>query len=212
MIRVRSRQFKQLKRWVIKHRVPLGITLGALVFVISYTTYMANKRLTVDQQSYQPLLGLIGQAESRGNYNAYFGNAGNKKVQFTTMTIQEVLAWQDSYVRQGSPSSAVGRYQFLNTTLAGLVKERAIDTTNRFDEAMQDSLAIALLERRGSEAYVNKELSKDEFAANLAKEWASLPRVTGEAPDKSYYDADGLNKALVQPKKVLDAVERISAK
>ena len=124
MIRVRSRQFKQLERWVIKHRVPLGITLGALVFVISYTTYMASKRLTVDQQSYQPLLGLIGQAESRGNYNAYFGNAGNKKVQFTTMTIQEVLAWQDSYVRQGSPSSAVGRHQFLNTTLAGLVRTR----------------------------------------------------------------------------------------
>ena len=199
-----------MKRWFYRRRVAIAVCCAA-VFIIGYTINMANKRLVVDQKTYEPLLGVIADAESHGNYNAYFGHGGNKKIKFTKMSVGEVMDWQKRYVAQGSPSSAVGRYQFINTTLAGLVRQLNIDKKQKFDEALQDRLAIALLERRGSEEYVNKEISKTDFAANLAMEWASLPKITGKSPENSYYQSDGLNKALVKPDKVLKAVDYIKA-
>lgn len=170
---------------------------------------MQNKRLVVDPASYKPLLQLIASAESKGNYNAYFGNANNKAVDFTNMSIAQVQQWQAEFIADGNPSSAVGRYQIVNTTLAGLVSRLGIDANQKFDAATQDQLAIALLERRGSEEYVNNQLTREQFAANLAKEWAALPKVVGENPTDSYYASDGLNKSLVEVHKVFQAIEPI---
>ena len=173
---------------------------------------MQNKRLIVDPATFAPLLQLIARAESQGNYNAYFGNVGNTAVDFRAMSIGEVMRWQKEYVQQGSPSSAVGRYQIIDTTLVGLVQELGVDRGQLFDETLQDKMAMALLERRGAEQYVNGELTRDEFAANLAKEWAGLPRVLGDNPAYSYYAGDGLNKALVGVDEVRKAIEPITAR
>lgn len=170
---------------------------------------MQNRRLTVDPATYAPLLHIVGKAESKNNYNAYFGNPGNKSIKFTDMSIAEVLKWQAEFVKQGNLSSAVGRYQIINTTLLGLVERLGIDQRQKFNEATQDRLAIALLERRGSEEYINESLTREEFAANLAKEWAGLPRAIGDRPGDSYYAGDGINKALVQVDEVLNAIARI---
>ena len=179
------------------------------MLLVGYTISMQSQKSHVDPTSYRPLLNLIAKAESRGNYNAYFGNASNTSIDFTSMTIAEVLNWQAEYIKKGSPSSAVGRYQILNTTLSGLVDQHNIDKNQRYDKKTQDELAIMLLERRGSIAYVNKDITQKEFAASIAKEWASLPKVNGENPEKSYYHSDGLNKSLVQVGEVLDAIEPI---
>lgn len=141
------------------------------------------------------LLTTIAKVESKNNYNAYFGNASNSSIRFTSMSIKEVLAWQRQFVEQGSPSSAVGRYQFIDSTLQGLVRELDIDQNMVFDEALQDRLAVALLERRGIRDYVENKISREAFAHNLSKEWAALPRAIGERPEQSYYAGDGLNKA-----------------
>lgn len=77
---------------------------------------------------------------------------------------------------------------------------------------MQDKLAIALLERRGAESFINKELTTEQFAASIAKEWAGLPKVIGENPSESYYASDGLNKSRVSIDDVKNAIEPISAK
>lgn len=172
---------------------------------------MDSRRLTANTESYKPLLHVIAEAESKGNYNAHFGNASNTSTRFTEMTIEEVLVWQASFVQQGNASSAVGRYQIIDTTLRSLVEQQGISAQQKFDEATQDQLAVALLERRGAEKYVNRELDRDEFAANLAMEWAALPRIVGPNPHASYYDGDGLNQSLVQPDKVLDAIGSIQA-
>lgn len=196
-----------------KQRFFIAIIL--LIFiagVLVYTTYMQDKRLEVDPASYTPLLTLIAKAESNNNYNAYFGNAANTEVQFTNMPISEVMAWQARYIQQGAASSAVGRYQIIDSTLAGLVRQLAIPVDQKFDTAMQDKLAIALLERRGSEKYINQELAPQEFAANLAREWAALPKVTGEKPEESFYASDGLNKSHVSVTEVLKAIEPIKPK
>jgi conjugal transfer mating pair stabilization protein TraG len=141
------------------------------------------------------LLNTIAKVESKYNYNAYFGNSNNTSIQFTSMTVNEVLAWQKQFVEQGSPSSAVGRYQFVDSTLQGLVRELKIDGNVKFDEALQDRLGVALLERRGIREYVDNKISREEFAHSLSKEWAALPKAIGENPEQSYYAADGLNKA-----------------
>lgn len=181
--------------------------MGAML----YAGYMANQQLTADPETYKPLLKLIGEVESNNNYNAHFGNASNTSIRFTDMTIAEVLAWQDTFVASGKPSSAVGRYQIINSTLRGLVEELRLDTSRKFDEQTQDLMAATLLKRRGVNQYVNNELSDQQFAANLAREWAALPRVLGDKPEASYYESDGLNVSRVKPDVVLQTIQLINA-
>lgn len=196
--------------WVRKQNKPTLIFAYLLVLIVLLYAYQMNtRRLSVDPTTYAPLIQLIGTAESNNNYNAHFGNASNSQIDFTNMTIDEVMKWQTDFVAGGSPSSAVGRYQILSTTLKSLVKELDIDTKQKFDPRMQDKLAIALFERRGSIDYVNKQLSKEAFAANLAKEWAALPKVVGSNPTSSYYDGDGLNKSRTTIDEVLTTIHAI---
>ncbi len=163
----------------------------------------------IDPTSYKPLLDTIAKGESNGNYNAYFGRVGNADVRFTSMTVAEVMHWQQEYVEKGAASNAVGRYQFMGTTLAGLVKQLGINTQLKFDEALQDRLAIALIERRGSLSYIQQKITREQFAANLAMEWAALPRIIGENPNESYYAGDGLNHARISSDEVLGAIDKL---
>ena len=105
------------------------------------------------------LLNTIAKVESKYNYNAYFGNPNNTSIKFTSMSVSEVVAWQKRFVEAGNPSSAVGRYQFMDTTLQGLVRELKIDKNAKFDETLQDRLAARLLERRGVREYVDKKIT-----------------------------------------------------
>jgi conjugal transfer mating pair stabilization protein TraG len=153
-----------------------------------------TKPKTVDSSR---LLETVAKGESNGNYNAYYGKADNTEIEFTSMSVKEVMAWQKNYLKKGSRSSAVGKYQFLRTTLDGLVKEQKISKDAKFDKNLQDRLAVALLERRGLNEYMHGKITRDEFAHNLSKEWAALPKVIGKNPDASYYEGDGLNKVRV---------------
>lgn len=165
------------------------LAVVGLVSLILITMQETQKIHTAD------LLNTIAKVESKNNYNAYFGNSGNTSIQFTSMTVSEVLAWQKQFVERGNPSSAVGRYQFISSTLRGLVRELKIDENMKFNEPLQDKLAVALLERRGIREYVDDKISREEFAHRLSKEWAALPKAIGENPEQSYYAGDGLNKA-----------------
>jgi muramidase (phage lysozyme) len=208
--RLIKKQVRSFKRWRKNNAFKLTtLVVLSLAGLFAYAGYMADQRLAVNPESYKPLLSLIANAESNGNYNAYFGNTRNSEVDFTSMSIADVMKWQKDYVAQGSPSSAVGRYQIISGTLDGLVRELDIRPTQKFDEPTQDAMAIALLERRGSVEYVNEELTREQFAANLAKEWAALPKVVGDNPEQSYYAGDGLNKSRVAPDTVLQAIDPI---
>ena len=176
----------------------------------AYTIHTMNQQLPVDPNSTKPLLDLIAKAESKGNYNAYFGNASNTAITFTAMSVRDVMNWQQEFIADGNASSAVGRYQLISTTLAGLVQQLHVDVSQLFDETMQDRMAIALLERRGAIEYVNNQIDGRQFAAELAKEWAALPKMFGGNPEQSYYAGDGLNKALVNSGEVLRAIGAIS--
>ena len=143
---------------------------------------------------------VIAKHESGGNYNIAYGG---KQVNFTDMTINDVIAWQKNYTNSGSPSSAAGKYQIIRKTLTGLRDELGLSGNEKFDEAMQDKMAVALMEKRGYSDFLKGEIKEKDFMYNLSKEWASLPKdMSGE----SYYAGDGLNKALVSPEAVVAAL------
>ena len=207
-----TRRVRKVTRWLQKRPAVFWIGLVFAAALIAYTIGSMNQRLQVDPVSAKPLLDLIARVESKGNYNAYFGNAGNTSITFTEMSIADVLSWQEDFIAAGHPSSAVGRYQIISTTLKSLVQQLDIDTNQPFNETMQDKMAVALLERRGATEYVNNQIDERQFAAELAKEWAALPSVVGDRPEQSYYAGDGLNKALVGVDEILRAVNAVSAK
>lgn len=190
----------------MKKKFAAFVGASAFAIVITGLLHTTMQDTTINQEAYRPILEVVARGESGGNYNAYFGNGSNTKLRFTDMTIQEVMEWQADFVKQGSPSNAVGKYQIIGPTLSGLVRELKISMQERFDAEMQDRMAIALINRRGAEAFVKGRLSKEQFAANLSMEWASLPRVVGPNADESYYAGDGLNKAHIGRDEVLAAV------
>lgn len=180
------------------------ILAGLILFTVSQSPQ-------IEQSAYAPILTVIAKGESNGNYNAYFGQPQNADVRLTEMTLKNVIAWQRAYVDSGIKSSAAGRYQIIRPTLESLMKELKLSGDEKYDEAMQNRLAIALLERRGAYEYVYEDLSVERYAANLSQEWAALPKVVGENPTESYYAGDGLNKSRVSVDEVIRALKILKA-
>lgn len=148
------------------------------------------------------LLNLIGQGESGNNYNAVFGNAASE-VDLGQMTLEQVMEAQAKAVAAGSPSSAIGKYQILRQTHEQLRQELGLTGKEKYTPRLQDTMALALLQRRGYDKWKSGALSTAQFARRLSQEWAALPNPeTGN----SYYQGDGLNKARVSPKQVYAAL------
>jgi muramidase (phage lysozyme) len=135
------------------------------------------------------LLDFIGAKESNGNYNILVG--GKTEPNLTNMSISEVINYQDSMIRRGHESTAVGKYQIIKPTLKVLLNKKYASPSDKFSPEVQDKLAVGLLKGRGLDKYLSGKITKEEFADNLSKEWASLPYKTGA----SYYAGVGSNKS-----------------
>ena len=163
--------------------------------------------------SIQTLLDFIAKPESGGDYNIVWGRIEAKdrpRKMLVQMTIGEVLAWQDS-IDAAYQSEAAGKYQIMEDTLRGLYGEAGLKLTDMFDESGQDRLATQLLRRRGLDAYLAGKISDEAFANNLAREWASLPVVSGKKKGRSFYAGHGLNKSHVSVNAFLAAVRALAA-
>lgn len=194
----------KIRHQIDKRYISFGLVLIVIFLAALYSNAMTKQ---INPQAYNILLETIAKGESNGNYNAYFGRSANTSLKLTDMTIAEVLAWQTEFIKDGSPSNAVGRYQIIQPTLEGLVNEMNVKPHEKFNEELQDKMAITLMERRGAKDLVEEKLSKEEFAANLAKEWAALPQIIGENPSNSYYAGDGLNTSNIKIDTILNAVD-----
>ncbi len=158
--------------------------------------------------SVDTLLDFIAKPESGGNFNIVYG--GIKKqhrpnVPLTEMTIGEVLSWQDS-IDPLYRSEAAGAFQIMEDTLRTLHVEAGLPKSALFSEENQRKLATQLLKRRGLDKYLAGKMTPEAFANELAKEWASLPVVSGPKKGRSYYAGDGLNKSHVSVEAFLAAV------
>ncbi len=126
---------------------------------------------------YGAILDLIGKRESDsvGGYNAVnqggadgghtaLGYSGDyRKAPFnqsgkslTSMTVQEIMDKQyddgkmsDSQWKSGGKLHAVGRYQFIGSTLRSLVEQGVVSPNDQFSPATQNKLGIALVKQTG---------------------------------------------------------------
>lgn len=158
-----------------------------------------------------PLLDFIKKPESGGDYNivwARISKSDRPKKPLVTMTIKEVLDWQESIDKRYN-SEAAGAYQIMEDTLRPLPPFAGLLTSDLFNEKNQDKLATVLLKRRGLDTYLAGRMTAEDFANNLAKEWASLPVVTGAKKGRSFYDGDGLNKSHVSVDAFLKAIRSV---
>jgi muramidase (phage lysozyme) len=159
----------------------------------------------------KPLLDFIGNLESSG-YDTIFGGISRSDYpnqSLTQMTIQQVLNWQDS-IDDKYKSEAVGRYQFLEDTLRSIYSRVGLSPTDLFSPANQDKLAIYQFRVRGLDRYLAGSITAENFANNLAKEWASLPVVSGSGAGKSYYAGDSVgNKSLTGVSAFLNLVTEL---
>lgn len=145
---------------------------------------------TQGNSAVKSILDLLGNAEGTDRGRGYnevmgYGQFGNPSKNLTDMTISEVYSYQRDLVNNGAMSSAVGRYQFVNSTLKQTVNALGYNpNTTKFTPAVQDALATHQLERRGFSKYLSGDISQTDFMTNLSKEWASLPN---PATGQSYY-------------------------
>lgn len=174
---------------------------------------MTQTEQFIKQHNLGPLLTLIRKIETgrEDGYNVVYGGIRKKDrppKPLTTMTIKEVLDWQDSIDRY-YPSEAAGAYQIMEDTLRVFYQSAGLSSGDLFDKHGQDTMAIRLLYRRHLQKYLQNQMTSVEFANHLAKEWASFPVASGHRKGRSYYGGDGLNKSLVSVERVLDAVRQI---
>jgi muramidase (phage lysozyme) len=136
------------------------------------------------------LRSLIGQAESRKHgYDAVQHGAKRRPSKLPTqMTIAEIYDW---IARTPGQPHAIGRYQFIPTTLKELVNELGISKGERFTPRLQDRLADLLLADAGLSQLRAGEITRHAFMNNLARIWAGLPNSSG----KSHYHGYAGNKA-----------------
>lgn len=148
-------------------------------------------------------LDFIGKIESGNSYNKLVGGKIKNDPALTDMTVAQVLQFQDTMRARGHETTALGKYQIIKGTLAGVVKSGAIGLNDRFDAQTQDKAALHLMNMRGREKYKTGKMSTDQYANNLAKEWASLPMPDG----RSFYAGQGSNKSLVSRSEFVGALK-----
>ena len=139
------------------------------------------------------LLDLIAAPESSGNYNAWYGHAGQDRVDLARLSVDDIRDLQADLVRANG-GSAIGRYQLLDDTVDGLIDRLGLTGNERFTPALQDRMALELARDAGMEAWVDGRISDARFAGNLAEIWAGLPR---GASNQSYYEGIQGNRATV---------------
>ena len=135
---------------------------------------------------------LIGFAEARrdGHDAVQHGATRKPGKRPTQMTLGEIYAWTAATPGQ---QHAIGRYQFIPTTLRALARRAGLGSDTIFSADLQDALADLLLEDAGFAAFRNGGLSRRGFMNNLARIWAGLPASTG----RSHYHGQAGNRATI---------------
>ena len=135
-----------------------------------------------DTSRYQPLLDAVGRSEGTarnvgGAYNATygFGAYGNTKgMNLTGQTIEQIEQVQRNIhddPNNRANTSAIGKYQFEQSTLKGLVRQLGLAQNTLFTPQVQDQLAIQDMKNRGSEEY--RAGTSNRFESGMGKEWDS---------------------------------------
>jgi hypothetical protein len=174
----------------------LNHTVQKIIFVsilLLFTNSATASSASVTDPKTRGLLNFIGSIEGPAGYDDYYrGVSTGPPRPLTSMTIREVLAWQDS-IDAASPSEAAGRYQIMEDTLRGTVRANGINLDRRFDANTQDELAEILLKGRG---WNPNRTDYIKMGNSIAHEWAALPMCSGIKKGRSAYDGLAGNHSL----------------
>lgn len=102
----------------------------------------------------------------------------------TELRLGEIFEWIRA--TPGQPH-AIGRYQFIPSTLRSLVQRSGAGMHQRFSPEFQDHLADMLLMDAGFQALRAGRMSPGKFMYNLAGIWAGLPLPSGRSRYHGYY-------------------------
>jgi hypothetical protein len=183
-------------------QTPRLVVLAASLAVMSLSAQANDTPLLPVQD--MPLLELIGTVEGPDGYDDITQSTSLRPpIPITRMTLREVMKFQDLIVSSGSNSSAMGRYQFIRSTLAGLVDDLGLDEDVLFDRRTQDYLARRELIRCG---FYERSRPDTRVANCLARTWAALPVVSGPNVGMSHYDGKAGNQARASVSEFMDVV------
>ncbi len=162
-----------------------------------------------DYGSDNPLGNLIARGE--GDYGSYnrgrAGDAKGDKIDFSQMTVGEVMRRQDLPAGDPDRLFAVGKYQVIPSTMKGAVDTLGIDKDAKFTPQLQERIFADYLmdeKRPDIKAYVTGKTSGPEGLERAqyatALEWASVgdPRKGGA----SHYGGTANNAASITPDEV----------
>jgi len=125
-----------------------------------------------------------------------YGKYAKGSKPLSQMTIAEVKQLQSDMLKGGASSTAVGKYQFISKTLAGLQKKLRVGEQDIFSAELQDKFGKELLKQRGLGQYKSGKISSKKFQDNLASEWASI--ATSETGKSRYGQATGTSSDQIQ--------------
>lgn len=124
------------------------------------------------------ILDMIAQHESvKGSYGSVLG--GNINDNLVNMTISQAIQYGDS-VRKNTAigrrlnSSAIGRYQFVASTLRGLVSNGVVSGNDKFNQATQDKMALSLANNM-PQKWLQGKVSTEALIKKVATQWQSWP-------------------------------------
>lgn len=152
---------------------------------------------------------------------------GHIEPELTVMTLSQVESYQNQRIASGRRSSAVGKYQFIKSTLKECVGYLGCDPMRTvFSRDVQDALIIQrLIKFRKYDEWKAESIDTGKFMIFLAAEFASMPvpydipagSIYKNSPRRnlkkgqSFYAGDGLNKANHDPDHLYQALEDIKA-
>ena len=132
----------------------------------------------------------VAEADSRDYDTVNHGTRRLPSAAPTSMTVGQIIAWVDA--TPGQPH-AIGRYQFIPSTLRDLMRRSGYSYNMKFTPALQDNLADILLKDAGYDEFLEGRMGRTRFMNNLAQVWAGLPTSTG----RSAYDGYAGNRATI---------------
>lgn len=154
-----------------------------------------------------------GGPGEKGYGQVFYGAPKEFRKDVSKLSLIAILNLQAAMRKAGSKSTAVGGYQFIrNTLLATMAAMNLLGSSQKiWTPELQDKMAMHLLKMRGLQRFLDGRITREEFANNLAAEWASLPMVTGPKKGRSKYAGDGLNKSHHSVSSILALLDAVKA-
>ncbi|MBU2957601.1 hypothetical protein, partial [Paracoccus sp. C2R09] len=145
------------------------------------------------------IIGFIKRFEAgKGGYDAVWArNRTPLPSRPTEMTICEVRDWQLE-ARKHQASTAIGLFQIVGGTYRRLLDGLQLPCDTPFDSRTQDMLGLALLHGRGWQEFKSGRMSVQDFAYELAGEWAAFPAPYGRNKGFSRYRGIAGNRHQIE--------------